>query len=188
MADSGLLESAEVGSQRLSGPSGKGLPRGARGIGPQIRMFLSGPPFPAQIEACLTQKLGQESPPRVPLMPVEKLRAELHNYLILRLQENFSIEHFQELVITHPQTVTILYWKPLLIFSHVFLILPQYIVVSPVPQALSRSRASAVKGFHKMSLLWLDSSQLITFSYFTPIPVVSFAIHNSYFFRTIYSG
>ena len=86
MADSGLLESAEVGSQRLSGPSGKGLPRGAREIGPQIRMFLSGPPFPAQIEACLTQKLGQESPPRVPLMPVEKLRAELHNYLILRLQ------------------------------------------------------------------------------------------------------
>ena len=42
-------------------------------------MFLSGPRFLAQIEACLTQRLGQESPPGVLLMPVEQLRAKLHN-------------------------------------------------------------------------------------------------------------
>jgi len=42
-------------------------------------MFLPGLQFLAQIEACLTQRLGQESPAGVPLKPVEKLRAELHN-------------------------------------------------------------------------------------------------------------
>ena len=57
-ADSGFLESAEVGSHRLSGPSGKGLPRGAQGMGPQIPMFLWGPQFLAQIEACWIQRLG----------------------------------------------------------------------------------------------------------------------------------
>jgi len=38
------------------------------------------------LEACLTQRLGQESSPGVLLMPIEKLRAELHNELIPRLQ------------------------------------------------------------------------------------------------------
>ena len=65
-----------MGEERIAG---KGLPRGVRGIGPQIPMFFSGPQFLAEIEACLTQRLGQESPAGVPLMPVEKLRAELHD-------------------------------------------------------------------------------------------------------------
>ena len=46
-------------------------------MGPQIPMFLSGPQLLAQIEACLTQRLGQELSPGVLLIPVEKLRAEL---------------------------------------------------------------------------------------------------------------
>ena len=45
-----------------------------------------------------------------------------------------------------------------LLSSHIFLILPQYIVivVFPVPQDLSRSKASAVKGFWKEPPFWLD--------------------------------
>ena len=58
MADSGLLESAEVSPHRFSGPSH----------------------FLAQTVACLTQQLGQESPPGVPLMSVAKLKAESHSY------------------------------------------------------------------------------------------------------------
>ena len=76
MADSGFLESAEVGSHRLSGPA---FPKGLEGLIPRSQCFLSGPWFLAQIEACLIQRLGRESPPRVLLMPVEKLRAEFHN-------------------------------------------------------------------------------------------------------------
>ena len=48
-------------------------------MGPQITLFLLGPLFLAQIEACLTQRLGQKLSPRVLLMPVENLRAELYN-------------------------------------------------------------------------------------------------------------
>ena len=59
----------------------------------------------------------------------------------------FSIENFQELLIVHPRTVTILY--PL---SYIFLILPQYIVVFPVLQDLSRIRVSVVKRFLKVQL------------------------------------
>ena len=64
--------------------------------------------------------------------------------------------HFQELFV-HSRTVTILYQWSLLLFSSIFLILPQYIVVLPVPQDLSWSKASAVKGFPKVPLFWLDS-------------------------------
>ena len=42
-------------------------------------MFLSGPQFLAQIEAYLTQRLGQESLSGVPLMSVEKLKAHIIN-------------------------------------------------------------------------------------------------------------
>ena len=48
-------------------------------MGPQTPMILSRLQFLAQIEACLTQRPGQESSPRVLLMPVENLRGELHN-------------------------------------------------------------------------------------------------------------
>ena len=49
--------------------------------------------------------------------------------------------------------------KPVLSISSysIFLILPPYIVVFPVPQDLSSSKASGVKGFSKMQLFWLDS-------------------------------
>ena len=53
---------------------------------PQIPLFLSGSQFLAQIEACLTQRMGQESTSGILLMPIEKLRAELHNKFILRFQ------------------------------------------------------------------------------------------------------
>ena len=44
------------------------------------------------------------------------------------------------------------------------------------------------RGFVKCPFSGLTVSQLITFGYFTPIPVVPFAMHNSYFSRTIYSN
>ena len=58
-------------------------------------------------------------------------------------------------------------------------------MIFPVPHDLSRSKSSAVKGFLKELLSWLDS-QLISLGYFTPIPAVPFAMHNSLFFRTMY--
>ena len=58
-------------------------------------------------EACLTQ--SQESPPRVPLMPIVKLRAELNNSLIPKFYGKFFIDHFQKLLIIHLWAVTILY-------------------------------------------------------------------------------
>ena len=61
-------------------------------------------------------------------------------------------------------------------------------MVFPGPQDLSRSKVSAVKGFCKVLLFWLDSQPEITFGYFIPVPAVRFAMHNSYFFRTIYSS
>ena len=46
---------------------------------PQIPMSLSGLWFLAETAASLTQRLGQESPLRVPVMSVEKLKVELHS-------------------------------------------------------------------------------------------------------------
>ena len=62
MADSVLLESAEASPRIFSGPS----------------------QFVAQTLACLTQRLGQKSLPRIPVMSVEKLKVELHSLLIPR--------------------------------------------------------------------------------------------------------
>ena len=42
-------------------------------------MSLLGLLFLAQTMARLSQRLGQESPPRVPVMSVEKLKAESHS-------------------------------------------------------------------------------------------------------------
>ena len=69
----------------------------------------------------------------------------------------FSIEHFQELFIVCLQAVTILYQQFLLLFSHVFLILLQRILVFPVRQDLSRLGAFVGEGVHKAPSFWLGN-------------------------------
>ena len=73
-----------VGKERITwqlGPSQRGSRdftlAHSRSPPPDPNVFIR--TVPAQTVTCLTQRLGQESPPRVPLMPVEKLRTELHN-------------------------------------------------------------------------------------------------------------
>ena len=45
-----------------------------------------------------------------------------------------------------------------------------------------------MKGFPKVPLFWPDSQPADYLGYFTPIPAVPLAMHNSFFFRTIYSS
>ena len=55
-------------------------------------------------------------------------------------------------------------------FSYLSNFFFQYIVVFPVSQDLSRSKESAVKGFPKVSLFWLDSqpADYLSLLYFHP--------------------
>ena len=69
-----------VGEERID----KDLSRGAQEIAPQIPVSLSRPRFLAQTVSCLTQTLGQESPPRVPLMFAGKVKVESHSQLTPR--------------------------------------------------------------------------------------------------------